>query len=325
MTAKTARGPEPAPDLSARVGVVELANPVMLASGTCGTGPELARAADASRVGAIVMKTVTREPREGNPPVRVAETASGMLNAIGLENPGIERFCGHYLPKARTLGVPLAASIAGRSPDDYVECAKALDAAGGVVALEVNLSCPNDREAGEGRTPLAFGQDPAAAAEVVAAVRSTTKLPVWAKLTSAVADIGALARACAEAGADAVTAINTIPGMAVDVRARRPVLSAVTGGLSGPAILPVALRCVREISRALAALDARRVSVIGCGGVSSAEDAVAMLLAGASAVQVGTATFRDPRAAVRMVEGLAPLVAEMGAASVGELVGALET
>jgi dihydroorotate dehydrogenase (NAD+) catalytic subunit len=308
----------------------------MLASGTCGTGPELARAADVSRLGGIVMKTVTREPREGNRPVRVAETASGMLNAIGLENPGIEKFCGHYLPKARGLGVPLVASIAGRSPGDYVECAKALNAAGGVVALEVNLSCPNDRDAGEGKTPLAFGQDPATAAEVVAAVRSTTKLPVWAKLTSAVADIGSLASACAEAGADAVTAINTIPGMAVDVRARRPVLSAVTGGLSGPAILPVALRCVREVARAVNTLtvdargdnarggNARRVNVIGCGGVSSAEDAVAMLLAGASAVQVGTATFRDPRAAVRMVEGLAPLLAEMGAASVGELVGALE-
>jgi len=309
------------PDLTARVGAVELANPVMLASGTCGTGPELARAADVSRVGAIVMKTVTREPREGNPTTRVAETPSGMLNAIGLENPGLERFREYSLPKARELGVPLVASVAGRSPEDYVECARVLDSAGGIVAIEVNLSCPNDRDAGEGRTPLAFGQDPAAAAEVVGAVRAVTKLPVWAKLTSCVADIGALARTCTDAGADAITAVNTIPGMAIDVRRRRPVLAATTGGLSGPAIFPVALRCVREIARAL---ESKGVPVIGCGGVSSAEDVVAMFLAGASAVQVGTATFSDPRAAVRMVEGLPALLEEMGAASVGELVGALE-
>lgn len=309
------------PDLTTRVGSVELANPVLLASGTCGTGPELARATDVSRLGGIVMKTVTREPREGNRPIRVAETPSGMLNAIGLENPGLERFCELYLPKARELGVPLVASIAGRSPEDYVECARAVDSAGGVAAIEANLSCPNDRGAGEGRTPLAFGQDPAAAAEVVAGVCEATKLPVWAKLTSCVADLGELARACAEAGADAVTAINTVPGMAVDVRARRPILSAVTGGLSGPAIRPVALACVRDVARALG----DRAGVVGCGGVSSAEDVVAMLLVGASAVQVGTATFRDPQAAVRMVDGLAALLAEMDAASVGELVGALET
>ncbi len=318
LTTTEGRDPKPAPDLTARVGAVELANPVMLASGTCGTGPELARAADVSRVGAVVMKTVTREPREGNRPVRIAETPSGMLNSIGLENPGLDRFCEHSLPKARALGVPLVASVAGRSIEEYVECARALDSAGGLVAIEVNLSCPNDRDTGAGRTPLAFGQDASAAARVVAAVRETTRLPVWAKLTSCVADVALIALACAEAGAEAITAINTIPGMAVDVRARRPVLDAVTGGLSGPAILPVALRCVRDVARA-------NVPVIGCGGVSTAEDAVAMLLAGASAVQVGTATFRDPQAAVRIVDGLAPLLAEMGAASVGELVGALET
>ena len=317
MTAASAKAEVAPVDLAARVGSVELANPVIAASGTCGTGVELARAADVSRLGAIVLKTVTREPREGNPPVRVAETPSGMLNSIGLENPGIEIFCGRSLPKARELGVPLIASIAGRSVEDYTACARALDEAGGLALIEVNLSCPNDQGAGEGKSPLAFGQDPVAAGEVVGAVRESTGLPVWAKLTSCVADVVSIARACAEAGADAVTAINTIPGMAVDVCARRPVLAAMTGGLSGPAIRPVALRCVWEIARTL------DVPVVGCGGIGSADDAVAFLLAGASAIQVGTATFRDPAAAVRIVDELGGIVRALGEGSVRALVGGL--
>jgi len=319
MTAASAKPEEAAVDLAVRVGTVELANPVIAASGTCGTGVELARAVDVGRLGAIVLKTVTREPREGNPPVRVAETPSGMLNSIGLENPGIERFCTESLPKSRALGVPLIASIAGRSVEDYTACTRALGRAEGLVAIEVNLSCPNDRGAGEGKSPLAFGQDPGAAGEVVRAVRESTGLPVWAKLTSCVADLVSIARACAEAGADAVTAINTIPGMAVDVCTRAPVLAAVTGGLSGPAIRPVALRCVWEIARAL------DVPVVGCGGIASADDAAAFLLAGASAIQVGTATFRDPAAAVRIVDELGGTVRALGEGSVRALVGGIET
>jgi dihydroorotate dehydrogenase (NAD+) catalytic subunit len=305
-------------DLRTDAGGVSLANPVMTASGTCGTGVELAAAADVSTLGALVMKTVTREARAGNRPVRIAETPSGMLNSIGLENPGIDRFCTHALPEAMKLGVPLVASVAGRSVEDYAHCASKLQATGGIVAIEVNLSCPNDRDAAPGHsTPLAFGQDAAAAANVLAAVVAVTRVPVWAKLTSLTNDIGAVAQSCVDGGASAIVAINTVPGMAIDIRARRPVLAALTGGLSGPAIGPVALRCVWEVA---AAVD---VPVIGCGGVRSAEDVVAMLLAGASAVQVGTATFSDPTTAARIVRELPALLAELGATSAAQLVGAL--
>ncbi len=314
-------------DLATRVGGLALKNPVIAASGTCGTGVELARACDVSRLGAIVMKTVTPEPRAGNPPARIAETPSGMLNSIGLENPGIERFVEHSLPKARELDVTLIASVAGRRPEDYALCARRLDEAGGIAAIEVNLSCPNyrpdDRPHDQPRederrrmTPLAFGQDASAAAEVITAVREATRLPVWAKLTSSVADIVAIGRACLGAGADAVVAMNTIPGMAMDVRARRPVLGGVTGGLSGPAIMPVALRCVWELARGGC------VSVVGCGGAASARDVAAFLMAGASAVQIGTATFRDPQRASRLAGELRELLAELGAGSVEEITGA---
>ncbi len=311
-------------DLRVRVGTVELANPVIGASGTCGTGVELAPVFDLAKLGGLVLKTVTRHAREGNPPCRVAETPSGMLNSIGLENPGIDRFCEKYLPAARELGVPLIASVAGRSPEDYAACARAIDKAGGAVAIEVNLSCPNDRSQGEGATPLAFGQDPRAAGEVVAAIREVTRLPLWAKLTSRVADIVSVARSCVDSGAEAIVAINTIPGMAIDIRTRRPVLHAVKGGLSGPAILPVALACVYDLARAL---DTPPASVVGCGGAGSAEDVVAFLLAGASAVEVGTATLRDPAAMVRIVEALPGLIEEigeeLGAGSAASLVGEL--
>ena len=305
-------------DLRVRIGTVELANPVIGASGTCGTGVELAPAMDVTKLGGLVLKTVTREPREGNPPCRVAETPSGMLNSIGLENPGLERFCEKYLPEARELGVPLIASVAGRTPGEYADCARALDRAGGMVAIEVNLSCPNDRSERGGSTPLAFGQDPGAASEVLAAVREATRVPLWAKLTSRVADIVSIARSCLSSGAEAIVAVNTIPGMAVDVRSRRPVLHAVKGGLSGPAMRPVALACVYDVACGVEA------PVIGCGGVSSAEDIVEFLLAGASAVEVGTATLRDPAAMQRMVEELPRFVEELGAASVSALVGKLE-
>lgn len=318
-------------DLRVRVGTVEFANPVIGASGTCGTGVELAGALDLTKLGGLVLKTVTREPREGNPPCRVAETPSGMLNAIGLENPGLERFCEKYLPEACELGVPLIASVAGRSPEDYAACARAIDRAGGsseingravkgqaIRAIEVNLSCPNDRSGGASPTPLAFGQDASAAAEVIAAVREVTGLPMWAKLTSCVADIASIARSCAAAGAEAIVAVNTIPGMAIDVYSRRPVLRAVKGGLSGPAIGPVALACVYDVAGAVDA------AVVGSGGAGSAEDVVAFLLAGASAVEVGTATLRDPRACERIIEALPGLLEEIGAESAASLTGKLE-
>jgi dihydroorotate dehydrogenase (NAD+) catalytic subunit len=308
-----------AADLTTRVGAVELANPVVAASGTCGTGVELARAADVSRLGAVVLKTVTYRPREGNRPPRIAETPSGMLNSIGLENPGVERFVERFLPKARELGVPLVGSVAGEDAEDYARTARLLSEAGGLVAVEANLSCPNVHRGGEGAMRvLAFGQEPGAAAEVVRAVAEAVELPVWAKLTASVADIVEMGRACAEAGADALVAVNTLPGMAVDVRARRPVLGCVTGGLSGPAIMPVSLRCVWELARALDA------PLVASGGALTAEDVAAFLLVGASAVEVGTASFRDPAAAVKIVDSLGPLLDELGVGSARSLVGKLE-
>jgi len=300
------------------IGSVELRSPIIAASGTCGTGAELARVADIAAYGALVLKTVTRSAREGNRPPRIAETPCGMLNSIGLENPGVERFCEHALVEARRLGVPLVASVAGATPEEYAECAGVLDRAGGLVAIELNLSCPNDRNPRGGRSPIAFGQDPRAAAEVVSAAHEASSLPIWAKLTACVADIAEVARACREAGAEAITAVNTLPGMAVDVRLRRSALGAPTGGLSGPALRPVALRCVWEIARTV------DIPVIGCGGIDSGEAAAAFLLAGASAVQVGTAALRDPLAGARIARELAGVLAEMGASSVEEIVGTLE-
>lgn len=303
--------------LNVRLGTLELKSPLIAASGTCGAGVELARVTDLDPFGALVLKTVTLEPREGNPPPRVAEVSCGMLNSIGLENPGVEGFCRHILPEARRLGVPLVGSIAGARPEDYAACARLLHEAGGLSAIELNLSCPNDRSCG--RTPIAFGQDPIAAAEVVEAVRKECELPIWAKLTAAVSDIAEVACACERAGASAITAINTVPAMALDVRSRRSLLGTPTGGLSGPAIHPIALRCVWEVRRAV------KIPVIGCGGADSGEAVAAFMLAGASAVQIGTATLREPAACTRIARELEELLREMGCQSASEIIGRLES
>jgi dihydroorotate dehydrogenase (NAD+) catalytic subunit len=289
---------------------LSLRNPVMTASGTFGNGLEYARIFDIQRLGAIVSKAITRKPRRGNVQPRIAETAAGMINSIGLQNIGIEAILKDVAPVWATWEVPVIANIAGETISDYAELAARLDGVPGVAALEMNISCPNV-ESG-----LEFGIDPRAAAGVTAAVRRQSGLPLIVKLTPNVNDIVGIAQAVIDAGADALTLINTYPAMKIDVRSRRPALGWGSGGMSGPALKPIAIRLVYQVAKAV------RVPIIGCGGVTTAEDAVEFLMAGASAVQVGTATFRNPRAALDVLEGLEAFVAEEGIEDVSELIGA---
>jgi len=276
-----------------RIGALALRNPVLAASGTCGYGLELARYFDVAVLGGICTKGLSLEPRAGNPPPRICETPAGMLNAIGLANVGVDAFLKTKLPELRTAGATVIANVLGTSSEEFAKLARRLDGAPGLHALELNLSCPNVKEGG-----LRLGTDPGRLKEAVAAARSATKLPLVAKLSPETADIGALARAAAAGGADAVSVMNTIRGMSIDVRTRRPRLGNTLGGLSGPAIRPIAVRLVFEASRAAS------IPVIGVGGVMRWEDAVEMMLAGATAVQVGTASFLNPRAALDVLEGL---------------------
>jgi len=284
----------------------------MTASGTCGYGEELAEFVPLDQLGAIVTKTVTLHPREGNPPPRVCETAAGMLNAIGLQNVGIEKFISDKLPFLRQSGATVIANIAGKDVEGFAELAKRLDGVEGVAAIELNLSCPN--VAGG----LDFSTDPPLTEATCAAVKAATRLPVIAKLSPNVTDIVAMARAAVAGGADAVSLINTLVGMAIDVRTRRPKIANVTGGLSGPAIKPIALRLVYQVAQAV------NVPVIGIGGIMTAEDALEFLIAGASAVQVGTATFTNPRASLDVIEGIERWMQENGVGGVQEIVGSLQ-
>lgn len=301
------------PDLGVTLGAVRLRSPVLTASGTCGYGPELAAFGDLRGLGGIVAKSLTLEPRRGNPPPRIAETPAGMLNAISLENVGVEAFLREKLP-AVPEGVPVVASVFGTGVEEYAEVCKRLQGAPGVVAVEVNASCPHVKSGG-----VEFGQDPALLARLVRACREATGAPLWLKLSPNVTRIGEMARVCEGEGADALAAINTLQALDVDPETRRPVLWNTLGGLSGPAIRPVALRMVRECAHAVS------IPVCGIGGIASAEDAVRFLLCGASAVQVGTASYRDPTAAVAIAEGLAAWCRDRGVARVSDLVGALET
>ncbi|MCS6859065.1 MAG: dihydroorotate dehydrogenase [Abditibacteriales bacterium] len=311
VTPHQQRAGRDAPSLQIHIGPLCLRNPVMTASGTCGYGEELAEFVPLDKLGAIVTKTVTRHPREGNPPPRVCETAAGMLNAIGLQNVGIERFISDKLPFLRDAGATVIANIAGEDVAEFAELARRLDGVGGVAAIELNLSCPN--VAGG----LDFSTDPQLTEATCAAVKAATRLPVIAKLSPNVTDIVAIARAAVAGGADAVSLINTLVGMAIDVKTRRPKLANVTGGLSGPAIKPVALRMVYQVAQAVS------VPVIGIGGIMTAEDALEFLLAGASAVQVGTATFTNPRVSLDVLEGIERWMQENGMGSVQEIVGGL--
>jgi dihydroorotate dehydrogenase (NAD+) catalytic subunit len=298
------------PSLEVSIGSLRLANPVLTASGTFGYGDEAPGLTAAAELGGIVTKTVTLEPRAGNAPPRLCETPSGLLNSIGLMNVGVDRFAEEKLPALLQLGVPVIASIGGRRAEDFVEVASRLAGAPGIAAFEVNISCPNVKEGG-----LEFCQTPSSAANVVALVRARTRLPVIAKLSPNVTSIATVARACAEAGADALTAVNTFVGLSVDPRARRSRLSAGTGGLSGPAIRPLALAKVREVVRATP------LPVIGAGGIATAWDALEFLVVGATAVQVGTASFRSPRAGADVVDGIRRFLQEEGLSSIGELIG----
>ncbi len=301
------------PDLSIEIGPIHLKNPVLAASGTFGYGQEFEAVMDLSRLGGIVTKAITLEPRLGNPPPRIVETASGMLNSIGLANVGVAAFVRDKMPFLRSCGTAVIVNVAGRSMEEYVEVARRLSDCPGIHALEINISCPNVQEGG-----LAFGADPKVAAAVIGAVRDVTQLPLIAKLTPNVTDIAGIAAAVQEAGADAVSLINTLVGMAIDATRGRPELGGVTGGLSGPAIKPVALAMVWKVAQAV------RIPVIGMGGIMNAGDALEFMLAGAVAVQVGTANFVDPTSTIRIVEGLEDTLRERGMGSVKEIIGALE-
>lgn len=298
-------------ELALRIGSLTLKNPVLTASGTFGYGLEFEGLLDVNELGGICTKGLSLAPRPGNPPPRLAETPSGMLNAIGLENVGVERFISEKVPRLEGLDCAVIANIFGETVEQYRELAERLEPVGRVDALEINISCPNVKAGG-----ISFGRDPALAAEVTRAVRRATSKPVIVKLSPNVADITEVGRAVEAEGADAVSAINTFTGMLIDLKSRRPLLGNLTGGLSGPAIKPVAVRMVYECYRAL------KIPIIGIGGIMSAEDAVEFFMAGASAIQVGTATFTDPSAAGRVVADLGRWMAENGFGVLSELVGA---
>jgi dihydroorotate dehydrogenase (NAD+) catalytic subunit len=299
-------------DLSVTLGRLQLANPILVASGTFGYVKEMTGLVDVTKLGGVIPKTVTRHPRAGNTPPRTFETASGMLNAIGLDNDGIDHFLEHHLPYLRTLQTAVIANIAGESEDDFIEMAGMIGQTLGLAALELNLSCPN--VAGG----VDFAIDPARTSRVVAGVKQVCPLPLIAKLTPNVTDIVPIAQAAAEAGADAVSLVNTFVGMAIDWRKRRPILGNKTGGLSGPTIKPLALRLVWRVAQNV------KVPIIGIGGISTLDDVMEFLVAGASAVQLGTVNFFDPTASIRIVEALPPALKSIGASNIRAVVGSLQ-
>lgn len=302
-----------APNLAVTLAGLKLKNPVMTASGTFGYAREFESLMDLNRLGAIVVKGLALKPVKGNPPPRIVETACGMLNAIGLENVGIDAFVADKMPFLRTLSPPIIANIYGTSIEEYAALAERIDRVDGVAAVEVNISCPNVKAGG-----VVFGVDPAAAERVVRAVRGRTRKPVIVKLSPNVTDITVIARSAEAGGADALSLINTITGMAIDIESRRPRLANITGGLSGPAIKPVALRMVWQTARAT------RLPLIGIGGILRGQDAVEFLLAGATAVQVGTANFINPRATLEVIAGIEGYLARHGIGDVNEIVGKLQ-
>lgn len=296
-----------APDLTVAIGSLRLRRPVLAASGTFGYGTEVPLL-DRGRLGGIVSKGIFLEPRPGTPPPRIVETPSGMLNAIGLQGPGVDVLIRDYAPLWSQWDFPVLVNINGESVDEYGELAARLDGVPGVAGFEVNISCPNVDQGG-----MFFGNDPTTAARVTAAVRRRTSLPVWVKLTPMVTDITAVARAAEASGADALCAVNTFVGMSIDLRTRRPRLANRTGGLSGPAVRPMAVHLAHRVAGAVS------IPVIGIGGVVTADDALEFLVAGCAAVQVGTATFADGRAIERVGEGIADYLRREGFASLAEL------
>jgi dihydroorotate dehydrogenase (NAD+) catalytic subunit len=299
-------------DLSVQIGKLTFRNPVLMASGTFGYGLEYADFADLSRIGGIFVKGTTLHPREGNPSPRMAETPSGMLNAVGLQNKGVDYFISDIYPKIKDIDTQMMVNVSGSTIEDYVACAERIDALDGIPAIELNISCPNVKQGG-----MAFGTSPAAASEVVAAVRNVYHKTLIVKLSPNVTSIVDIAKAAEAAGADAVSLINTLLGMAIDSETRRPVLSTITGGLSGPCIKPIALRMVYQARQAV------KIPIIGLGGIADAKDAIEFILAGATAIQIGTYNFIDPTVSIRVSEGIGEYLDRKNMASVRELVGGL--
>lgn len=295
-------------DLNVRLGRLNLRNPILVASGTFGYAREMAGVVDLSALGGILPKTITFNPRMGNSPWRTVETAAGLLNSIGLDNDGVDYFTQHHLAYLRTLDTAIVVSIAGKSREEFVELAQRIEAAGGATALELNISCPNVTGG------VDFGTDPQACQQVVESVRQACQLPLLAKLTPNVTRITDVAKAAQAGGADAISCINTLLGMAIDWRHRRPILGNVMGGLSGPAIKPVALRCVYQVAHAV------EIPVVGIGGIATIDDVMEFMAAGACAVQVGTANYYDPQVSQRLVDQLPVALAELGVQSASQAV-----
>ena len=300
--------------LNTKIGSLELKNPVMTASGTFGYGTEYADFMDINRLGAIIVKGTTLHARQGNAYPRMAETPSGMLNAVGLQNKGVDYFVDHIYPEVRKFQTNVIVNVSGSCIEDYAETASIINTLDDIPAIELNISCPNVKQGG-----MAFGVKPESAAQVVATVRKAYGKTLIVKLSPNVTDITEIARAVEGAGADSVSLINTMLGMAIDAEKRRPILSTITGGMSGPAVKPVALRMVWQVAKAV------KIPVIGLGGICSATDAIEFLLAGASAVQIGTANFIDPAISEKVVDGIEDYLTRHGFGSVQEIIGALET
>lgn len=300
-------------DLRVKIGNLELKNPVMTASGTFGYGPEYADFMELSEIGGIIVKGTTLHPRQGNDYPRMAETASGMLNCVGLQNKGVDYFCEHIYPEIKDIDTNMIVNVSGSSPEDYAECAARIDALDKIPAIELNISCPNVKDGG-----MAFGVTCEGAASVVRAVRKSYHKTLIVKLSPNVTDITEIARAVEAEGADSVSLINTLMGMAIDIEKRKPMLSINTGGLSGPAVKPVALRMVWQVAKAVG------IPVVGLGGICNANDAIEFMLAGASAIEIGTANFLDPQVTVKVKNGINEWLDKHGCKSVTEIIGQLE-
>ncbi len=299
--------------LGVKIGKLELKNPVMTASGTFGYGIEFADFIDLERLGGFIVKGTTLKPREGNDYPRMAETPSGMLNCVGLQNKGVRYFCDNIYPQIKDINTNILVNVSGSNPDDYAECASIINELDNIPAIELNISCPNVKNGG-----MAFGVSCKGAAEVVSAVRKRYDKTLIVKLSPNVTDIAEIARACEAEGADSVSLINTLMGMAIDIEKRRPALSIGTGGLSGPCVKPVALRMVWQVAKAV------KIPVVGLGGICNATDAIEFLMAGATALEIGTANFIDPTVTVKVIDGINEWLDNHGCSSVHEIIGCLK-
>ncbi len=298
-------------DITTHIGGLTLKNPVMTASGTFGYGVEFADFVNLEDIGGIIVKGTTLKPREGNDYPRMAETPSGMLNCVGLQNKGVDYFCQYIYPEIKDIKTNIIVNVSGSSPSDYAECAALIDALDNIPAIELNISCPNVKQGG-----MAFGVTPQGAASVVKAVREAYHKTLIVKLSPNVTSITDIAKVVEDAGADAVSLINTLMGMVIDTEKRKPLLSIGTGGLSGPAVKPVAVRCVWQVAKAV------RIPVIGLGGIMNAKDAIEFFMAGASAIEIGTANFIDPAITVKVAQGINDWLDQHGCKSVNEIIGA---